>query len=83
MMPDTVVIDVALNGDHSRSENPVVPTPTVEVAEEANRCAATGASVVHLHAPAASGGCRTASAWYAEHKAWGAAVLRDDGLLPA
>lgn len=59
-----VVIEAAINGGRSRTEHPGVPCTPEEVADEARRCAAAGAAVVHIHAR--SGEVWSASpAWYA------------------
>lgn len=55
-MPDTVIIEAALNGGRTRAEHPGVPLTAQELAAEARRCADAGASVVHVHARGRAGG---------------------------
>ena len=61
-----VIIQAALNGGRSRAECPGVPISPAEIAEEARRCAAAGASVVHFHAQREDGGWLADRALYAE-----------------
>jgi 3-keto-5-aminohexanoate cleavage enzyme len=61
-----VIIEAALNGGRDRREHPRVPYTPAAVAEEALRCAEAGASIVHFHARAATGGWSADPAWYAE-----------------
>ena len=65
-MGDAVLIEAALNGGRNRREHPAVPVTPAEVADEARRCAAAGASVVHIHAQDAAGVWSADPAWYAE-----------------
>jgi hypothetical protein len=58
------LIEAALNGVTSRVVQPAVPETPEEVAEEAARCAAAGASVVHIHARGTAGPAAEAR-WYA------------------
>lgn len=55
-MPDTVIIEAALNGGRSRDDHPRVPFTAEELAAEARRCCDAGASVVHVHARGHDGG---------------------------
>ena len=63
---DVVVIEAALNGGRERTEHPAIPYTPTEVADEARRCAAAGAAVVHVHARTADGGWSADPVWYAE-----------------
>ncbi len=50
MTADTpVIIEVALNGVHTKERNPHLPTDPDEVRADAIRCFAAGASIVHAH----------------------------------
>jgi len=44
-----VILEVALNGVTSRERNPAAPRLPPEVAEDALRCLAAGATIVHTH----------------------------------
>jgi uncharacterized protein (DUF849 family) len=44
-----LILEVALNGVTSRERNPAAPRLPAEVAEDALRCLAAGASIVHTH----------------------------------
>jgi uncharacterized protein (DUF849 family) len=50
MERDAAIIEVGLNEAATRAENPHVPYGPAECAEDARRCAAAGAAVVHWHA---------------------------------
>lgn len=65
-MGDSVVIEAALNGGRDRREHPAVPLSPSEIAEEAARCAAAGASLVHVHARDDAGGWNDDADRYAE-----------------
>ena len=57
-----VILEVALNGVTSRERNPAAPRLPAEVAEDALRCLAAGAAIVHTHThdalkPVATGTC--------------------------
>jgi uncharacterized protein (DUF849 family) len=43
------MLKACLNGDRSRADHPAVPVTPTELAEEAFRAAAAGATAVHLH----------------------------------
>lgn len=66
MTRDVVLIEAALNGGRSRREHPRVPCTPREIADDARRCAAAGAAVVHIHAQNADGRWSADPAWYAE-----------------
>jgi 3-keto-5-aminohexanoate cleavage enzyme len=59
------IIEAALNGGRSRAEHPALPVTPEEIADEARRCAAAGASVVHIHAQGEDGSWRADLDWYA------------------
>ena len=61
-----VVIEVALNGNRDRAENPTVPYTADEIAAEARRCADEGATVFHVHAREVDGGWTADPVRYAE-----------------
>jgi 3-keto-5-aminohexanoate cleavage enzyme len=63
-MPDTVIIEAALNGGRTRDEHPGVPFSAEELAAEARRCADAGASVVHVHARGRKGEWTASQAAY-------------------
>lgn len=65
-MSDRIIIKACLNGGRRRDQNPNVPYSPEEIAQEAQRCAQAGASVVHFHARTADGGMSNDPAWYAE-----------------
>ncbi len=65
-MGDHVVIEAALNGGRDRRDHPAVPLSPAEIAAEAARCAAAGASLVHVHARDDAGGWNDDAARYAE-----------------
>jgi len=44
-----VILEVALNGVTRKVQNPAVPEQPAEIAEDALRCLAAGASIVHTH----------------------------------
>lgn len=50
MHRDAVIIEVGLNETAPRARNRHVPHSPLECAEDAERCAASGAAVVHWHA---------------------------------
>lgn len=60
-----VIIEAAINGGRGRQEHPRVPVTPAGVAAAARACAATGASVVHVHAQDAGGGWSADPAHYA------------------
>jgi 3-keto-5-aminohexanoate cleavage enzyme len=64
--PIPVVIEAALNGGRTRDEHLRVPYTPAEVADDAARCAAAGAQVVHIHARTERGDWSADAAWYAE-----------------
>src|ERR1700678_1124554 len=49
------MIQVALNGNRARSENPAIPFTIEEVAESAREAVAAGAGSIHFHARACDG----------------------------
>jgi uncharacterized protein (DUF849 family) len=49
------MIQVALNGNRARSENPAIPFTIEEVAESAREAVAAGAGSIHFHARAGDG----------------------------
>ena len=63
---DPIIIKACLNGARGREQNARVPWTPAEVAAEAERCAAAGAAIVHIHARGADGGISYDPAWYAE-----------------
>jgi uncharacterized protein (DUF849 family) len=50
-MDAPAIIEVALNGMTSREKNPHVPITPEEIREDALRCVAAGASILHAHGP--------------------------------
>src|SRR4051794_22780095 len=60
------IIEVALNGNRDRAENPAVPYTVDEIVVEARGCADEGATVFHVHAREANGGWTADPARYAE-----------------
>ena len=48
-MTEPAIIEVAMNGELPKRANPLVPRTPEEVAEEALRCIAAGASILHNH----------------------------------
>jgi 3-keto-5-aminohexanoate cleavage enzyme len=48
-MAEPVIIEAAINGVTSKAHNPHTPKEPAEVAEDALRCFAAGASIVHNH----------------------------------
>ena len=52
---DTIIIKACLNGARGREQSAHVPWTPQEVADEALRCAAAGASIVHIHARSDAG----------------------------
>lgn len=55
--PGPCILTAAIVGaETTRAQNPHLPITAEELGEEAARCAAAGASVIHLHARDASGG---------------------------
>ena len=63
---DTIIIKACLNGARGREQNINVPWTPQEVADEALRCAAAGAAIVHIHARSDNGAISYDPAWYAE-----------------
>lgn len=63
---DTLIIKACLNGARGRDKNTNVPWTPTEVAAEAERCAAAGAAIVHIHARGEHGEVSYDPAWYAE-----------------
>ncbi len=62
-----VIINAALTGSlHSRSDNPYLPLTPVEIASDAERVVAEGASIVHIHARDEDGKASTDYRIYAE-----------------
>ncbi len=47
---DKLIIEAAINEQSSKADNPHVPYSAQECAEDALRCAAAGAAIVHFHA---------------------------------
>jgi uncharacterized protein (DUF849 family) len=47
---DKLIIEAAINEQSSKADNPHVPYSAEECAEDALRCAAAGAAIVHFHA---------------------------------
>ena len=62
---DTIIIKACLNGARGREQSAQVPWTPEEVAEEALRCAAAGAAIVHIHARSDDGGISYDPLWYA------------------
>src|SRR5215510_12997220 len=48
-MAEPVIIEAAINGVTSKAQNPNTPKEPAEIAEDALRCFAAGATVVHNH----------------------------------
>src|SRR6266699_1651483 len=48
-MAEPVIIEAAINGVTSKKHNPNTPKEPAEIADDALRCFATGAAVVHNH----------------------------------
>jgi uncharacterized protein (DUF849 family) len=48
-MAEPVIIEAAINGVTSKAHNPNTPKEPAEIAEEALRCFASGAAIVHNH----------------------------------
>jgi uncharacterized protein (DUF849 family) len=70
-MPGTpVIIEVALNGATPKSRNPNVPRTPAEIADDAIRCADTGASIVHNHNDDPVLGGSGVHAWEPYLEAW-------------
>lgn len=63
---DRIIIKACLNGARGREQNTNVPWTPQEVADEAIRCAAAGAAIVHIHARSENGAISYDPAWYAE-----------------
>jgi uncharacterized protein (DUF849 family) len=63
---EKIVIKACLNGIRGREVSTAVPFTPREVADEAKRCAAAGASMVHFHARSDRGAISYDPAWYAE-----------------
>lgn len=52
--PPPLIIEAALNGVTFRARNPHVPLAPEEIADDALRCIAAGAAIIHNHLPDAS-----------------------------
>ncbi len=63
---DTIIIKACLNGARGREQSVHVPWTPQEVADDALRCAAAGASIVHIHARSDAGAISYDPQWYAE-----------------
>ncbi len=63
---DKIIIKACLNGGRGREQSQHVPWTPQEIADEAQRCAEAGASIVHIHARTATGGTSYDPAWYTE-----------------
>jgi 3-keto-5-aminohexanoate cleavage enzyme len=61
-----VIIEAAINGVTSKQTNPNVPRSAEEIAADALRCFAAGASIVHNHVDVYMADGRTAAAAYLE-----------------
>ncbi|HMC71921.1 MAG TPA: 3-keto-5-aminohexanoate cleavage protein, partial [Mycobacteriales bacterium] len=48
-MAEPVIIEAAINGVTSKNHNPNTPKEPAEIADDALRCFAAGAAVVHNH----------------------------------
>ena len=70
---DSIIIKACLNGARGREQSAHVPWTPQEVADEALRCAAAGAAIVHIHARSDTGGISYDPQWYA----------KTDGLIRA
>ena len=56
MIDEPLIVNLAATGMvPTRADNPAVPLAPAEIAEDCRRCAAAGATVVHLHARDAEG----------------------------
>jgi uncharacterized protein (DUF849 family) len=64
---EPVVIEVALNGATPTERNPNSPQTQAALIEDANRCIAAGASIVHTHAPDISLGGTAGAQQYLDH----------------
>ncbi len=62
-----VIIEAALNGATSPEDNPEVPHTSAALVDDALRCLAAGASVIHTHAPRVDVDVPGAVALYLEH----------------
>lgn len=67
MRREPVIIEVALNGATPTSRNPHVPQTQSALVEDALRCIAAGASIVHTHAPDISVAGEAGARSYLEH----------------
>ena len=63
---DSIIIKACLNGARGREQSVRVPWSPQEVADEALRCAAAGAAIVHIHARSDTGGASYDPQWYAQ-----------------
>lgn len=63
---DTIIIKACLNGARGREQSTQVPWTPQEVAEEAWRCAAAGAAIVHIHARSDDGAISYDPQWYTQ-----------------
>lgn len=52
--PHPLIIEAAINGVTFRARNPHVPLAPEEIADDALRCLAAGAAIIHNHLPDAS-----------------------------
>src|SRR2546425_8507614 len=64
--PTPVIIEVAVNGVTPKRQNELVPITPAEVADDALRCLAAGASIVHSHSDVVGVDGDTAAARYLE-----------------
>lgn len=71
-----VLIQAALNGGRSRAACLGVPVTPSEIAAEARRCAAAGASVVHFHAQ------RNDGSWLADSECYAEAIRQIRAVAP-
>jgi len=65
-MDPPVIIEAAINGVTSKQQNPKVPRTPIEIANDALRCLAGGATIVHNHVDVVMVDGPTAAAHYLE-----------------
>ena len=65
-MVQSAIIEAAINGVTSKEQNPSVPRLPAEIADDALRCLAAGATIVHNHVDVAMVDGPTAAARYLE-----------------
>ncbi len=65
-MEQSAIIEAAINGTTSKDQNPKVPRSPVEIADDALRCLAAGASIIHNHVDVAMVDGKTAATRYLE-----------------